>query len=1411
MLSAANPPGPPCPPKDPALNSTDEKAHSPERASSSLEADLEADLDEAQGHQFSIRDYVFSSRSKDIRTNWPFPQQHLQLCLKHGVTDLLPPFEPPDLVRARFSEECAEANHLVVSSGVEGTRTEVDLVGIDSTGLLDRISDGVRHDFSPLTHEPVLSSLLQLQNPLSENKSAVVRAVNSENELIHGEAESKVTSHDHTGSIPSSVSDYPGSVPETRSISESSEEEVSRFPLTENIKSVCEPSVKKCRLIVKFGGAPDPEPIRTEDTVSNFSSVSDPMSSKVCPVCKSFSSTSNTTLNAHIDQCLSAESSAKRVLVKLSQHKVKLKKKRSMEEIYATALHCTLEDLDRRNGTNWALDLTSKAQNNDVSSTTDSKRPRISPLKATDDEREGAIYIDSNGTKLLILSKFNEAQSAPDVDCSGPNKFRKEFKGQKISLLGKKKSFSQQYKKYWKTKVQKKRMSSFKHLKSKIPREGKCHVDMHHEKEKISQASNAQEQMEVSKPGTLGQWICSKRSSLFKPLNSKFRQRRPRNPLTVTHDTSMEGDQSASCDHYAIGKHIQKFCKSSDEVLSPPKTRSTDVLSNPALATGNQEKHSASLPERNARSMGSKSFTSNGIKLKLSRSLGNFASFEKSKSVEIHANVVGKSGKFRNSTKTPMDCYPQQHKAKRDSRRSLLMDGPQCPMETIKCNEVVQGMVSKKLRKRRFAEKAYKEVVNVPLELVECSHDSPSAHDVDSASNNATSVMHQSNFSENIVMPETNDTVDPVLPSQNIMDSNQTDVDYHASEGGEYMNCSQLGAECHHSEVIKFDLKTAVSANMESVIKCSSEKSAGTYCRKVVTSENNEATTCDRSGCYVSLEHPREPSGANEATMVSRMQKLRSNQGMHHSVISSDIISHDICQVGQMEASVKDDYCSELQTLEHRADVASVHGSSACLSRPGNKVLEGCNSSLVTSDRNVNAHIHNMIADGGSPVSATSTLSHLSFEDLNSKDAEREASEEPIVIQEKSRSYSRNLALLADDSMGAERTDLEKTIPKVKADASAQELEKLWDGQPCCCSQREGISCKSKILRQSVMAGMMLPTRTKQITSGLYIRCGMPSSGVYSHPISEVVGVPILDPPADSISPRASPDFPQRVPSFNNCGSASSASYIHPQTTSSPILRLMGKNLMVMKREEMSEQQHHQSAPCSLEDTLNAKYKSLIGFPSTSFSNQDGIQYHPCQSMKASMLGGRHPSDIQAPLSLPAEPMDCFSGTLLQSGLRMKTDSRGPQKRLKKKPNASGLNNLEKVCPHERQKPNPVTRAPIPERELIVIDDSPEREAEPSHGILNAASTLSPTFSGSDARRVRPLSCYQSQNLFPQRDIGQGLKPVFPISCPGINARSTMWGGNSGSPYPLPPRPLVVPSPSAGQLTPTLYYSPTFR
>jgi hypothetical protein len=85
---------------------------------------------------------------------------------------------------------------------------------------------------------------------------------------------------------------------------------------------------------------------------------------------------------------------------------VKARKKRLMVDIYRTALPYTLEDLDRRNDTNWAIELATPAVNEVC---TENRNPEVVPFDARDDEREGDVYIDSNGIKIRILSKCSDA------------------------------------------------------------------------------------------------------------------------------------------------------------------------------------------------------------------------------------------------------------------------------------------------------------------------------------------------------------------------------------------------------------------------------------------------------------------------------------------------------------------------------------------------------------------------------------------------------------------------------------------------------------------------------------------------------------------------------------------------------------------------------------------------------------------------------------------------------------------------------------------------------------------------------------------------------------------------------------------------------------------------------------------
>ncbi|AED96738.1 hypothetical protein AtNW77_Chr5g0141861 [Arabidopsis thaliana] len=133
------------------------------------------------------------------------------------------------------------------------------------------------------------------------------------------------------------------------------------------------------------------------------------MASKTCPICKTFSSASNTTLNAHIDQCLSVDSALLPPVVFSKPNKPRSKpprvKVKTMVDIYASAKQGTLEDLDRRNGTKWVSILS--YSNRVVADKSEvSKKRKVSPVGV------GPVYIDAKGQKLRILSGFSEKKSS---------------------------------------------------------------------------------------------------------------------------------------------------------------------------------------------------------------------------------------------------------------------------------------------------------------------------------------------------------------------------------------------------------------------------------------------------------------------------------------------------------------------------------------------------------------------------------------------------------------------------------------------------------------------------------------------------------------------------------------------------------------------------------------------------------------------------------------------------------------------------------------------------------------------------------------------------------------------------------------------------------------------------------------
>ncbi|KAL0886898.1 hypothetical protein Bca101_010881 [Brassica carinata] len=303
----------------------------------------------AQSHpqRFSIRDYAYSNRKKNnIKNNWPFSPKSLQLLsTTHGLTDPLPPFE------ITASSSSGKQNFV---SHVQGGR---DLAKL---GLNQTIAK---------TRKGVCSQTRTVENELFTSTSVVSK----------------------------------------------SKEEIVLIAATSN-NSKNNKHSKTCG-----GGGM----VKSKEA-SSCVGLESIIASKTCPICKAFSSASNTTLNAHIDQCISVDSpviskpNKPRVshqclsvdsdvpLVSSKPNKPRGKarmKVKTMVDIYASAKECTLEDLDKRNGTKWAV--ISSYTNRVVADKSDvSKKLKVPHVGV------GPVYVDAKGQKLRVLTEFSEKKTS---------------------------------------------------------------------------------------------------------------------------------------------------------------------------------------------------------------------------------------------------------------------------------------------------------------------------------------------------------------------------------------------------------------------------------------------------------------------------------------------------------------------------------------------------------------------------------------------------------------------------------------------------------------------------------------------------------------------------------------------------------------------------------------------------------------------------------------------------------------------------------------------------------------------------------------------------------------------------------------------------------------------------------------
>ncbi|KAJ4975066.1 hypothetical protein NE237_000172 [Protea cynaroides] len=1347
MLSVENPPDPSCSRKISNLK-TDERASG---KSTLQEVDL---LEKKQGHlgdtdnnhqlpKFSIRDYVFAARSRDISASWPFPKPYLQLCSKHGIKDPLPPFESPDSVRNRCS-----SNSIALGSDQLGSK----LVGEVGSIL------GSADETPVLEHK---------QETLTVSEEVdFCRPVLGSDQDDEGSIPSKVKSHAQFGSESSPTSRFPFSAPKANTLLEDSVElEVAGPPCTSPKPGIAtEPKGKKCRLIVKLGSISNLS--NSEDHTLSTTTISDSMASKVCPVCKTFSSTSNTTLNAHIDQCLAVESTSKlTVKSKLGKHSVKPIKKRSMVDICATAPRCTLEELDRRNGSNWASNLSMPSANVEVSA--EGKKQRLSHMPLEDIEEDGAVYFDSNGTKLRILSKFKDTPLSTVGEDIKRRKHLRDGKDVKNFSTVKRRRLAPRHSKYEKLKPQTESLPQKPDRAEKYgTAEGKYEMEESlNRKQSLSELLKVHDKIKPSESRAVGRWICSKRTGLSKKFGGQDGSHNPDSSSQALMDPLNDSDQSNLSNCSIERSHIHKLPNTSEDPISSLKNKRVGNLSYGSTAIANRNK-SLKLQAGGLSQLtkGSTSSKLDGCMLKLSRSSRNHTASSRSMKVEIHAGPVKSfNGLPKVTSKPSRTRLLLSEKGKNSTmRKGMLLARP--PSTISKVNENENHFTFKKSRMHGFIPKTVDQVKTFPSNLDEEYDEGHNFAENQSGCINQMEETHKLDCSNNVFESETGEITEGMtLGKVNALKSGEERLVVNASEREKSIafgnlqsgsNCcglnlaatadSQVEDGCCYSRDNAPDMFAGQEpgtvdtciCGKDTVIKHSLEK---TVCRNFSLEPHELGNYSDiwTNNFPSNEKHKRLTCGTEAQTGPTELCYIDDPK--------MDCADKDgSCQIGKYTHSGSEVgfkvTVENVEKLLSEVDVIPIPGPpGSFLPSPGSsEVLQ--ESSVLTSSRVLSSQDMCVLNDrdsSGSPVSATSAISHPHMEGTDLEHSEQETFARPHAIQDKISNFSYRSTKPVVRHMktfpcmpsvdGAERTNFERENIKFTVISPSKGSLEYSADETCCCSRKEGASWGAVLMHEEPFPGQpaMISAKGKQMSSNQSTRPEMFASSSICPSLKMMA--PVFKFPTSPIAIRNNPAASVNFTSLSDSYSATPSSHAHPQTTTHPVLRLMGKNLTVVNKDE--------DTPGTPSGSPNANYMTLLGYSNVNAPNEDCISIYraapegtvivnqdscdtSCQCYDVGLPNGfRNLSNSEAHQKLLLSQGVKFSNMHIGGSVASSLEHQVfPQEKwLNYKPN-SAFDYVDRIV----SSPQPQRRVVIPTteagacpiQEVIIIDGSPDNDAD---------------------------------------------------------------------------------------------------
>ncbi|XWS09559.1 hypothetical protein CRYUN_Cryun39dG0000600 [Craigia yunnanensis] len=1452
MLSIENPaPDPPCPCQFLQLKSGSDEIERPPRKLPLPEVDLLKQpslLDNNNHHyhnpfpKFSIRDYVFTARNKDIKKNWPFSPKKLQLCLKHGLKDPLPPFQPLDTVRNQFIERCAVETNPFEKQNTRKLDEEL-------SGSNDRV-------------------VLELSDDAHSNHNLAGACIDNSSCRSGGEHENDLpfTTSVSQSEIDSILINKQSYVPiETNtSVEASAEVQPAGTFKSQKTENTTRPSGKKCRLIVKFVAHSDRS--STEDIASNCTMVSESMASKVCPVCKTFSSSSNTTLNAHIDQCLSAESTPKwTVDSKLTRHRIKPRKIRLMSDVYATAKPCTLEELDRRNGTSWATASNIPRQDSERLEISDEgKKQRVPPINPEDIGEVGAVYIDPNGTKLRILSKFNDVPPVSKVgDDIEPHKSLKGGKGSKFLSTKKKMCHAPKHNKYLKLAPQSRIFFSHETCSSTIigGQEGFCGV----EESCKSEGPHLPKQIKSSDSRTFRERVCSKQAVLSRKPNDQGRHLPLICKRHVTRDLQVS-DQSHQGDHILGRNCVHKFKNSSENPISSPEK--CERVEKPVYEAPVIDKRERSLGRKRVRTplFGAR------LRNKVERSF-NLLKQNVNQLSKDHLHLD--EDRMERSLNSGGNCISSLGKKMVDIDANSNPDTPVTATTTVSHHS--------------FASK--------------CFRFSSPKKNVLSASSRSSMVESRSNLVKKYSTRETRfdfmAEIDEEAVAWDLEADQECDLVHDGfknqcggkeiKDGLSFGGSSVQGAGEQRGRSISLREETMALKSIQSAAHCYDHDGR----ENTDSSASGSEDILHKVDGLESVEETVTSLSQSVETKFSKLSNLSKNS--FNSLQSNEDHNRHLCggegladPSGPSLVDKSNLFCAEVghgiigqtATTGGELDSDAVQGNSfpevdpipipgppgSFLPSPRDMVSDDFqgNSSLSTSRIQSSQDQLDFVDEDSSdsPISAVSTISNSGEARSDLKYAEPLAFiGAPAALEKDRYGYStaksepllENCAAVPQTSSGPERTFEGEKFRVHKISIENRPFIFKNDDQPCCCQRKERSSQgfalnyqESQLLRRRTMASMMVPAMGMQIGASPNITpnnldarpetfslCSSASLG------SEQMGLPVMKSPAGPFPFTGGPDAGVKLSSRSDSDSASPSS-------SNPILRLMGKNLMVVNKEEDASMPLGQAQSCAQSNCLTPILPTSSGISPSIIRNQGGMSFHHAMP-QGSLIFRPNPNDLvvqsfdvqmtngyrnhanlatpQTPAPFPPsmfldEHMDCGFTTSMElhkyeGNYNLPTWANRPKNKL----GPAATYDMEKVATLDCQHWN--GDSAVSSEEVIVIDDASESETNKTADIPNHSEGLResqlissgismPLVPNNSARHRNIFSHYQSEDpLLGDPTVLQNNNFHAIPPSRQANTSPVRWDCTSEGSGLLQRGPFMAVSPSTSNLRSALYYSPS--